>query len=63
MSGIVNNIAYFMFVLIFVLLVVSNYQGAAAIMATTGSTISEVTYTLQGGYFKTGKAPAQTVVK
>jgi hypothetical protein len=57
LGGIVNNVAYFMFVLIFVLLVVSNYQGAAAVMSSTGTTISEVTYTLQGGYFKGGTSP------
>lgn len=48
MSGIVSNVAYFMFVLIFVFLVVTNYKGFTAVMKQSGSSTVGLVKALQG---------------
>ncbi len=55
LSGIFNNIFYFMFVLIVTFIILTNYEGMVAIMKQGGTTLSSVTYTLQG---RGSKAPS-----
>lgn len=48
MSGIFSNIAYSMFILIFLYLVVVNYKGFTAVMKQSGSTTVSIVKSLQG---------------
>ena len=48
MRGIVSNVAYSIFVLIMTFLIVNNYKGFVAIMSQGGTTLSQVSTTLQG---------------
>jgi len=48
MGGIADHIAYSIFLLILAFLVFTNYKGLVAIMAQGGSTVSQVSKTLQG---------------
>jgi hypothetical protein len=47
-GGIVSNVAYSIFLLILTFLIVTNYKGMVAIMAQGGTTVSQVSKTLQG---------------
>jgi hypothetical protein len=48
MGGIVSNVAYSIFILILTFLIVTNYQGMTAIMSQGGTSLSQVSKTLQG---------------
>jgi hypothetical protein len=48
MTGIFSNVAYSMFVLIFLYLVVRNYKGFSAVMKQSGSTTVSLVKALQG---------------
>jgi len=47
-GGIVSNVAYSIFLLILVFLIVTNYKGMTEIMKQGGTTLSQVSKTLQG---------------
>ena len=47
-GGIASSVAYSIFLLILVFLIVTNYTGMVEIMKQGGTTLSQVTYTLQG---------------
>jgi len=47
-GGIVSNAIYFMFVLIMIFLVVTNYKGMTAIMKQGGSSTVSLVRSLQG---------------
>jgi hypothetical protein len=48
MGGLVSNVAYFMFVLIMLFLIVTNYKGMTAVMKQGGSSTVSLVKALQG---------------
>jgi hypothetical protein len=48
MGGIVSNVVYFMFVLIMVFLIATNYKGMTAIMKQGGTSTVSLVKALQG---------------
>lgn len=47
-GGVVSNVVYGIFLMILVFLIVTNYKGLVAIMKQGGTTVSQVSKTLQG---------------
>jgi hypothetical protein len=48
MSGVVSNVTYFMFVLIMLFLIVTNYKGMTAVMKQGGTSTVSLVKALQG---------------
>jgi hypothetical protein len=48
MGGIVSNVVYFMFVLIMIFLIATNYKGMTAIMKQGGTSTVSLVKALQG---------------
>ena len=51
MSGLVSSGIYFMFVLIFLFLVVTNWKGFTAIMKQGGASTVDIVKSLQGSWY------------
>jgi len=51
MSGLVSSAIYFMFVLIFIFLVVTNWKGFTEIMKQGGSSTVDIVKSLQGSWY------------